>query len=113
MSSPRRPRSASVVSTCSSRFFSRITCCERVGFDHKLGSAACFSISASCGRTFSASKILPEIVDLLAQLFVFLFQLLIHAEVSAFLRDRKRSSSAPIEIIAQLKANQSPWAVQN
>jgi len=50
-----------------------MTCCERWGFDHKFGSEACLSISASCGRTFSASKILPEIVGFLAQLFVFLF----------------------------------------
>jgi len=50
-----------------------MTCCERWGFDHRFGSDACFSISASCGRTFSASKILPEIVGFLAQLFVFLF----------------------------------------
>src|SRR5882724_6949172 len=86
MSSPRRARSASVVSTCSRRFFSRMTCCERCGFDHRLGSADCFSISASCGRTFSASKILPKFVDLLTQLFVFQHQLLIHEDASTFLR---------------------------
>src|SRR5579862_2846579 len=104
MSPPRRARSASVASTCSIRFFSRMTCCERCGFDHRLGSEACFSISASCGRILSASKILPEIVGLLAQLFVFLFELLIHEEVSAFgsfLLGVKRANSAPREIIAQ------------
>src|SRR5215472_11873130 len=111
MSSPRRARSLSVASTCSSLFFSRMTCCERCGFDHRFGSDACFSISASCGRSFSASKILPEIVRFLAQLFVFLFELLIHAEVSAFcfvLKGGKRANSAPREIIAQAYANQSP-----
>src|SRR5689334_14432414 len=110
MSSARRARSASVASTCSRRFFSRITCCERCGFDHKLGSAACFSISASCGRSLPASKILPEIVGFLAQLFVFLFELLIHEEVWTLcfcLKNGKRPKNAPTEIIAQAYANQS------
>jgi hypothetical protein len=42
-------------------------------------------------------------VGFLAQLFVFLFELLIHEEVSAFCNvlDVKRASSAPAEIIAQ------------
>lgn len=104
MSSLRRAKSASFASTCSNRFFSRITCCERCGFDHRLGSADCFSISASCGRTFSASKILPKFVDLLVQFFVFQNEFLIHEEASAFLRflkNGRRESSAPIEIIAQ------------
>src|SRR5437879_12669524 len=106
MSSARRARSASVASTCSRRFFSRMTCCERCGFDQRFGSEACFSISASCGRTFSVSKILPEIVGFLAQLLVFLFQLLIHADVSAFLHcaNVKRSFSAPVERIRTAKA---------
>src|SRR5271165_1023515 len=111
MSSPRRARSASVVSTCSSRFFSRMICCDRCGFDQRFGSEACFSISASCGRTFSASKITPEVVNLLAQLLVGLFQLLIHEGASTFLRfleNAKRAISAPIEIIAHAYANQSP-----
>src|SRR5579862_429471 len=111
MSSPRRARSASVESTCSNRFFSRITCWDRCGFDQRLGSADCFSISASCGRTFSASKILPKFADLFVQLFVFQNQLLIHADRSTFLlslEDVKRATSAPIEIIAQAQANQSP-----
>src|SRR6202790_5739899 len=114
MSSPRRAKSASVVSTCSNRFFSRITCWDRCGFDHRFGSADCFSISASCGRTFSASKILPKFVDLLAEFFVFQDQLLIHEDASAFLRflkNLKRVSSTPTEIIAQAYANQSPWRV--
>ena len=110
MSSPRRAKSASVARTCSSLFFSRITCCERCGFDHKFGSEACFSISANCGRSFSASKILPEIVGFLAQLFVFLFELLIHEGVLALFRFSKNehATSTPREIIAQPYANQSP-----
>src|SRR6266849_4151068 len=119
VSSPRRARSASVVSTCSNRFFSRMTCWERSGFDHRFGSADCLSISASCGRTFSASKILPKFVDFLAEFFVVQHQLLIHGEASAFLRfcvllvfeNMKRASSAPIEIIAHPYANQSECRV--
>src|ERR1700726_1413315 len=114
MSSPRRARSASVVSRCSNRFFSRMTCWDRWGFDHRFGSADCFSISASCGRTFSASKILPKFVDLLVQFFVFQHQLLIHEDRSAFLwffQNVKRAKSAAIEIIAQAYANQSPCRV--
>src|SRR6201993_4902285 len=112
MSSPRGGRAASVESKCSNRFFSRMTCWDRWGFDHRFGSSDCFSISASCGRTFSASKILPKFVDLFVQLFVFQNQLLIHADRSTFLRsfeNVKRAKSAPIEIIAQAKANQSLW----
>src|SRR6266496_393986 len=103
MSSPRRTRSVSVVSTCSNRFFSRITCWERCGLDHRFGSADCFSTSANCGRTLSASKILPKFVDLLVELFVFEDQLLIHEDASAFMRFfkyGKRVSNAPMEIIA-------------
>src|ERR1051326_3491360 len=104
MSSVRRARSASVASTCSRRFFSRITCCERRGFDHRFGSAACFSISANCGRILPVSKILPKFVDLLAELVVFLFQFLIHEGCMTLLRvlgRTKRAMSAPNEIIAQ------------
>src|SRR5271167_4562077 len=86
MSSLRRARSASCASTCSSRFFSRMTCWDRSGLDHRLGSADCFSISASCGRTFSASKILPKFVDLLAEFFVFENEFLIHEDALTFLR---------------------------
>src|ERR1700683_279757 len=115
MSSLRRARSASVPSKCSRRFFSRITCCERCGLDHRFGSADCFSISASCGRSLSASKILPEFAYLLAQRHVFLFQLLIHEDtftfLPAFMRSPKRVSSAPAEIIAHSQQNQSPCRV--
>src|SRR5579859_915355 len=109
MSSVRRARSASVASTCSRRFFSRITCCERSGFDHKFGSAACFSISANCGRILPVSKILPKFVDLLAELVVFLFQFLIHeGSVTLFLAlgRAKRAMSAPNEIIAQARSEE-------
>src|ERR1700677_5289052 len=115
MSSPRRAKSASVASKCSSRFFSRITCCERCGFDHKFGSADCFSISLSWGRSLSESKILPELAHLFAQRAIFLVELLIHEDTSAFLpilsTDLKRVSSAPAEIIAHNHANQSPCRV--
>jgi hypothetical protein len=72
--------------------------------DHRFGSDACLSISASCGRSLSASKILPKVVDFLAQLLVFLLNFCIHEDVSAFLRwlgTAKRAISAPNEIIAQ------------
>src|SRR5579863_6725492 len=115
MSSLRRARSASVASRCSRRFFSRITCFERCGSDHRFGSADCFSISASRGRSLSASKILPEFMHLLAQCPVLLLELLIHEDASAFLPalgwSAKRVSSAPAEIIAQSQANQSPCPV--
>src|SRR5260370_42214263 len=100
MSSLRRARSASVVSKCSKRFFSRITCFERCGSDHKFGSADCFSISVSCGRSLSASKILPEFAHLFTQRPVFLLELLVHWEPFTFLENAKRVSSGPAEIIA-------------
>jgi hypothetical protein len=91
-----------------------MTCCERWGFDQRFGSADCFSISASCGRTFSASKILPKFVGFFIQFFVFQHQFLIHEDGSTFVgsfENVKRAISAPIEIIAQAQANQSPWRV--
>src|SRR2546429_6690728 len=109
MSSPRRARSASVESTCSRRFFSRITCCDLCGFDQRFGSAACFSISASWGRSFAGSKILPQFVHFLAYFFEFLLEFLIHEGDSAFFRNAKRATSAANEIIAHANANQSPW----
>ena len=60
----RRIRSASVASMSSRRFFSRITCWDFWGFDQRFGSEACFSISASCGRSLPASKVLPKFADL-------------------------------------------------
>lgn len=114
MSSLRRAKSASVVKRCSRRFFSRITCLERCGSDHRFGSADCFSISASCGRSLSASKILPEFADFLTEQPVFLLELLIHEDGSAFLdfvRNVRRVSSAATEIIAHSQANQSPCRV--
>src|SRR5256885_2217333 len=111
MSSVRRAKSASVLSKCSRRFFSRITCLERCGSDPRFRSADCFSISASCGRSLFPSKILPEFAHLLAERSVFLLELLIHWEPLAFLEKVKRVSSAPAEIIAQSQANQSPCRV--
>lgn len=64
-------------------------------------------MSANCGRSLPASKILPEIVHLLAQLLVLLFEFLVHEDNLAFIRtfikifgDVKRQTSAPSEIIA-------------
>jgi len=65
-------------------------------------------MSANFGRTFSASKILPKFAHFLVEFFVFLFDFLIHEDASAFVRDAKRATSAPIEIIAHANANQSP-----
>ncbi len=73
MSPERRASSSCVASAFSSRFFSRITCCDFSGFDQSVGSAVCFSISLSFSRSLGASKILLKIVDLLAEGGVFLF----------------------------------------
>src|SRR5271165_6499199 len=107
MSPVRRSNSASVASRCSRRFFSRMTCWDFCGFDHRLGSAACLSISARCGRRLLPSKVLLELADFALQQYVFLFEILDHAfdlpvpEVS----DRK---TAAREIIAHAYASQSP-----
>ena len=58
--------------------FLRMTCWDFCGFDQRAGSAACFSISASCSRSLPASKVLPEITDFVLQAGVFLFELFIH-----------------------------------
>jgi hypothetical protein len=68
-------------------------------------------MSANCGRTFSASKILPKFAHFRVEFLVLLFEFLIHEDTSAFVRDAKRLSSAPREIIAHTRANQSPWRV--
>ena len=98
MSSTRLPRSASVASKCSIRFFSRITCCERCGFDHKFGSAACFSISVNCGRSLPASKILPKLAHFRGQRAVFLFELLNHEEILSWCpyEEVRSASAAPL-----------------
>jgi len=62
-----------VASALSSRFFSRITCCDFSGFDQSVGSAVCFSISLSFSRRRGASKILLKIADLIAECGIFLF----------------------------------------
>jgi hypothetical protein len=60
------------------RFFSRITCCDRSGFDQRFGSEACFSISVSCWRSLSASKVLLEGTDFIFQRSVLLFEFFNH-----------------------------------
>jgi hypothetical protein len=49
------------------------------GFDQRLGSAASFSISASCRRRVAPSKILPQLADFVAQREIFLFEFFDHA----------------------------------
>src|SRR5437660_8821255 len=107
MSPVRRIRSASVESIPSRRFFSRITCWDLCGFDHRFGSAACLSISASCGRSLPASKVLPEFADLLLQSCIFLLEFLNHSVGLPF-AGVKEATIAPIEIIAHAYASQSP-----
>src|SRR5215472_13513108 len=106
MSPSRRASSASVASMSSRRFFSRITVWDFCGFDQRLGSAACFSTSVSCVRRRPASKILPQVANLLFQLEVFLFEFFDH---QLFVRvTNGRRASATTEIIAHRYANQSP-----
>src|ERR1700674_1993193 len=84
MSPVRRVRSASVERRFSRRFFSRITCWDFCGFDQRLGSAACLSISANCGRSLPASKILLKFLDFFLQSGVFLLEFSIDAHASTF-----------------------------
>src|SRR5258707_9364149 len=93
MSSVRRASSGSVASACSRRFFSRITVCDLCGLLQRLGSEACFSISANCGRSLAASKILPEFVDFVLEEGVFLFEFFEHISINpygAFVSDTRR-----------------------
>src|SRR4051794_39142007 len=71
----RRSRSVSVASRSSSRLRSRITVCDCCGSDHRLGSATFFSTSASCARSLGASKIAPQVGDLLPHGSVLAFEL--------------------------------------
>src|SRR3954465_13528754 len=71
----RRSKSVSVASRSSSRFRSRITVCDCCGSDHRLGSATFFSTSASCARSLGASKIAPQVGDLLPHGSVLAFEL--------------------------------------
>src|SRR5436305_36539 len=65
MSPSRRSRSISVASKSSSRLRSRITVCDCCGSDHRFGSATFFSTSMSWVRSLGASKIAPQVGDLL------------------------------------------------
>src|ERR1035438_8195002 len=85
MSSVRRTRSPSSDNRLSRRLRSRMTCWDFSGFDHKLGSAACFSISTNCWRSLPASKILPQVVNLGLYRGILLFQFIQHF-VSLFSR---------------------------
>ena len=55
-----------------------MTCWERSGFDQRLGSAACLSISASCGRSLSESKVLLKGADFYLQGGELLFEFIKH-----------------------------------
>src|SRR5438105_1032461 len=116
MSPVRRTKSSSVESRCSKRFFSRMTCWDFCGFDHRLGSAACLSISARCWRKVLASKVLLEFADFDLQRCVFLLKILDHYFSSPFsfrvlVAELSETAIAPSEIIAHAYANQSPWRV--
>src|SRR5215471_14167830 len=66
MSSERRASSASSASTDSMRLRSRMSGCERAGSAQMAGSAVFSSIAVSSRRRRGASKILPQIANLLA-----------------------------------------------
>jgi hypothetical protein len=55
-----------------------MTCWDFWGFDQRLGSEACFSISVRRGRRVPASKILPKFADFVFQRRVFFFELFDH-----------------------------------
>jgi hypothetical protein len=55
-----------------------MTCWDFPGFDHRLGSAAFFSISVNCWRSLPASKILPEVVDFGLEARILLFEFVEH-----------------------------------
>src|SRR5438270_14063892 len=75
MSPSRRSRSASVASVSSSRLRSRMTDCDCCGSDHRFGSETFFSTSANCARSLGASKIAPQLGDLLPHGSVLAFEL--------------------------------------
>src|SRR4051812_18972468 len=102
---------------CSRRLRSRITDCESSGLPQKFGSAIFFSVWASCWRLPGASKILPEIVNLLPQREKFALEFFdelagdAHTYRSTAARKLSRRMMAAREIIAQAQANQSPCRV--
>src|SRR5580692_499404 len=78
MSSTWRIRLASLASISSRRFFSRMIVWDFCGFDQRLWSEACFSISVRRWRRLPASKILPKFANFVFQGCVFFFQLFDH-----------------------------------
>src|SRR5579864_9140995 len=78
MSSPWRMRLDSFANISSRRFFSRMTSWDFCGFDQRLGSDACFSISVRRWRRLPASKILPKFANFVFQGCIFFFQLFDH-----------------------------------
>jgi hypothetical protein len=55
-----------------------MTCWDFCGFDQRLGSEACFSISVSRWRRLLASKILPKFANFVFQDRIFFFELFDH-----------------------------------
>jgi hypothetical protein len=55
-----------------------MVCCEVSEFDQKFGSAIFFSMSANCWRRRGASKILPQLGDLLQERSEFAFEFFDH-----------------------------------
>src|SRR2546423_6007798 len=95
----------------STRFFSRMTCCDLCGFDQRFGSEACLSTSASCWRRVPASKVLPEFAHFVAQGRIFAFEFFNHHAVRLPFPEVRANAIAPTEIIAQAYAHQSPCRV--
>jgi hypothetical protein len=58
-----------------------MTCWDFCGFDQRLGSEACFSISVRRWRRLPESKILPKLADFVFQRRVFFFELFDHVDV--------------------------------
>src|SRR5271167_2162326 len=94
MSSPWRMRLASLPNISSRRFFSRMTCWDFFGFDQRLGSEACFSISVSRWRRLPASKILPKFANFVFQNRVFFFELFDHDLVLVTIHAREAQFAA-------------------
>src|SRR5258708_13591769 len=79
MSPSRRARSASVARVSSRRLRWRMSTWDFSGSDQSLGSAAIFfSTSASWERREAASKIAPQVMDLIADGSVFAFEFFDH-----------------------------------
>src|ERR1700686_1502902 len=96
MWSLRRIRLASLDNIFSRRFFSRMTCWDFWGFDQRLGSEACFSISLSRGRRLPASKILPKFASFVFQGCIFFFELFNHDVVLLKLCEQIAAPKVPL-----------------